>query len=356
MKNLLYLLFLLTSISYSQGSEVKVHNQATNRERYEAKIWQQIDSKKELLWKDIDASGIKGMIAKPQCYDIEHCNRELKIIEKRKAAIQSIHYLAKATELDDLYEQLGKEGDFVKAYKSEWHKYDNAKRTMLETLNKFQGKKDEIINEKKSTQKDQVALEKELAELNQISDLSKDLKKVKSLDDFLSDNNLMTDSTKNNEDFLSDDQDENSSDFLSNEEKVRTENFKILYKNGKEGVEDENGKILIPYKNYNILEYSAGVAKISIVIERITINPPRYNHNINGYAIVKKEGFIDDSGEFLETPTFTISSSPPKYSGFYLENDWSEEKERTWERRKSTYYSKLVREAENKLINKYNIK
>lgn len=171
-------------------------------------------------------------------------------------------------------------------------------------------------------------LDKELQEFkNNSNGLSSELNDInnkntsKSLGDFLASNNnktsndFLSEPGSNNDDFLSESSDGSSDDFLS--ERNHNSDFKITSKNGLQGVVNAKGEVLIPFKDWQIVEYKMGIAKVSIqVTEKLF---PIYKSSDKYYCRINKVGFVDKTGNYINGYTLTskigFSGSP---SGLWL--------------------------------------
>lgn len=155
-----------------------------------------------------------------------------------------------------------------------------------------------------------------------VKDFLSTVKKTKSNNnDFLANNNT----NKANNDFLS--------GIASTKKEKSKKDFEIKSKDGKQGVISSNGKILIPFKEWRILEFYKGVAKVMLKIDNI---PFKDDYGYNVYTIsfeVFKQGYVDFSGKFLEEPIIVVeggcdfsprSGLEVKYKG----ETWDEAKRR----------------------------
>ena len=114
-------------------------------------------------------------------------------------------------------------------------------------------------------------------------------------DNFLTENENTSDITDDSFLTESDDEDFLSSgsqdDFLAGKSSNKT-SHKIDYKGSMQGVIDEKtGKVLIPYRNWRINEFTDGLAEVSIQIDRF---------ECNGIVTAYKVGYVDITGEFLD--------------------------------------------------------
>jgi len=111
----------------------------------------------------------------------------------------------------------------------------------------------------------------------------------KSIDDFLAE----IDAERNTGDFLAENSNADPDDFLSGDENSQDENsYKIDYKDGKKGVIDSNGQVLIPYKNWSIIEYKGGIAYVKEIQESKDFCTRKVS--------IQKVGYVDRSGSFID--------------------------------------------------------
>ncbi len=143
------------------------------------------------------------------------------------------------------------------------------------------------------------AIAKEYRKREESKDISEDKgqEDAKSDDDFLA-----ADATASNDDFLSEEENSSDDDFLEEDkdedsfladDKKKVADFKIDTKDGKTGVINSKGRILIPYREWSINEFKDGVAKISYYFDKFECNG-----GANAYAY--KTGYVDSSGDFLD--------------------------------------------------------
>lgn len=106
---------------------------------------------------------------------------------------------------------------------------------------------------------------------------------------------LASGSSKNKSNDILSEKKDSKSDFL--DDKTNSSDYKIDYKDGKVGVISKSGKVLIPYKEWQILTYHNGIAKVSIPLEtkKCHCYLQRYYY---GYA--NKIGYVDKSGNFID--------------------------------------------------------
>lgn len=181
---------------------------------------------------------------------------------------------------------------------------DNAK-ARIDELNGIIKKE---TQDKNTHQAEMNLLDKELQEVTSNSkNLSAQLDAINnrntstSLDDFLASNNnntsndFLADPSSNNDDFLSGSSKGSSDDFLS--ETNHSTDFKITYKDGLRGVVNAKGDILIPFRDWTILEYKMGIAKVSTVVAKKSFSAG----DCVGYAYaeVTKVGFVNISGNYI---------------------------------------------------------
>ncbi|TVZ07913.1 hypothetical protein JM80_0393 [Cellulophaga sp. RHA_52] len=176
--------------------------------------------------------------------------------------------------------------------------------------------------------------------------------KISSIDDFLATtNNTPTDflseqENNNIDDFLSDSREDSSDDFLS--EANNSTDFKITTKNNLQGVVNTKGDILIPFKNWEILEYKQGIAKVSIVVKEKNFGTKESPYLY--LSTIYKIGFVDASGNLINE--FTLKSKrikrrSYKVTGLYLlHDDYKRDK------RKEEYEKNQKRLKEKQALNR----
>lgn len=152
-------------------------------------------------------------------------------------------------------------------------------------------------------------LDKELQEVtNNSKNLSSQLDAINnrntstSLDDFLASNNknntsddFLAEPVSNNDDFLSGSSSGSTDDFLS--ETNHSNDFKITSKDGLTGVVDAKGKVLIPFKDWTIVDYKMGIAKVSTIVANKSFNAGSCVGS--AYVEITKVGFVDISGDYI---------------------------------------------------------
>lgn len=98
-------------------------------------------------------------------------------------------------------------------------------------------------------------------------------------------------------------------DFLSKsiEVKANSRDYSIEIRKGKYGVVDSNtNEILIPFKNWGIANYDDGIAEVNIILESETVCTVR----LGSYSFsIYRNGYVDISGEFLDSPTIIAKGS-----------------------------------------------
>jgi hypothetical protein len=183
-------------------------------------------------------------------------------------------------------------------------------------------KENKIEDKQKVIQKDVLANLESDTEMarqaaNQAEDVLLDIlgdNKEKSLDDFLADRNRSNKSS--NYDPLADIDiaSTGSSDPLAGLQ-VKDDNqlkkYKIDYKNGQHGVLSSSGKILIPYKNWDVVNYQDGIAKVNIDVgqrHQCSLDS-ELNFGSQGSWGAMQSGFVDLEGEFLDGTTLSFSFS-----------------------------------------------
>lgn len=168
---------------------------------------------------------------------------------------------------------------------------------------------------------------------------------------------------KSKVDFLANNEND-SADFLAENKKEQIKvNYNIKIKNEMQGVVDENDNILIPFGNYEIVEYKNGIAKIKKTIEKVYV---KLDSNVkeDGNIVVYETGFIDNTGNYLDGNKLIIEDEC--YSRMFGLLVKREGDDRSWEEiRESvakaraiefTRVEKIIKRVKNNLITKYNIK
>ncbi len=167
-------------------------------------------------------------------------------------------------------------------------------------LEEEEAKKNEHVNTK--------AHNDEMKELDaQLKQKIGDDKKTSSIDDFLSTTTAPSESSST--DFLAEATTAGGGDdFIAGNtsNKEANKQYEIKYKDGKQGVVAKDGRILIPFKQWEIKEYLDGVAKVKILIDEVTLNED-FDNDIKIYGFnIYKTGFVDISGKFLEKPAIEV--------------------------------------------------
>ena len=222
-----------------------------------------------------------------------------------------------AKEVDALANNIGKSSNYYSKLNAQVKNAEDNVRNGKNRLNEIANKQ----KDKHQHNQQILDLDKELQGLknksktidNEITSYSK---KNKNIDDFLA--TKTSKSNKNNVDFLSKETKTNSknTDFLSKtstkgdfiSKKTDKEDYTIDYKNGKQGVVSKSGKLLIPYRNWKIVEYKSGIAKVNI-----DLSSYKCDYIENG-IIAYKEGFVDASGNFLDG--FDVSFRSMQFNNF----------------------------------------
>lgn len=157
---------------------------------------------------------------------------------------------------------------------------------------------DDFLTEKGKTKtKSSKSLDDMLSSSN-----NKKTTKSKSLDDMLSSSNAKNATKSKSLDAMlgssSKNSKSNSLDNLISEASDDTD-FTIDSKNGLAGVINSQGKVLIPYNDWEIVEYKMGIAKVRKKGETISCS---------GTYTAYKEGFVDNKGEFIDGFEVTFSN------------------------------------------------
>ena len=251
-----------------------------------------------------------------------------------KAALYSIQENSlkeKLREIDILRRSIGQKGSYNSNLQGNINKLNENLKRINDHLAGLQKKEGEENTDKIKHDIELSNLDNEISNLDALLSDSKveKTKKTKSLDDFLnesgrtssvkkiSSNNLddllsgTTNSKKTTsnslDDLLSTNSDSNTNDLdalLGSEE--NDTGFKIDSKDGLSGVINSRGKVLIPYKQWNILEYKMGVAKVRKELE---------SKSCYETCTAYKEGFVDISGEFIDGFEIDFYSSTISHVG-----------------------------------------
>ncbi|MDT0554613.1 hypothetical protein [Patiriisocius hiemis] len=124
----------------------------------------------------------------------------------------------------------------------------------------------------------------------------------KSLDDILAELDNETNSSE--------------SDFLESlDENTDAKAFTINTKDGKQGVIDNNGNVLIPYGDWRIMEYKMGIAQVYVELESLwdcdcysEYLEDRVNFRGTPVALIWKSGYVDKTGKFIDDPKIEFST------------------------------------------------
>lgn len=117
--------------------------------------------------------------------------------------------------------------------------------------------------------------------------------------DFLADLGSGTTSNSQGGDFLSAAVED---DFLSQPSDVG--GFTITQRDDTSGVVDALGRTLIPFRNWRILQYQSGIAEVERVADFfVCSNSSETSRSHETVVQFIERGFVDASGEFLDTPT-----------------------------------------------------
>lgn len=124
--------------------------------------------------------------------------------------------------------------------------------------------------------------------------------------DFLDNSDDAVSKTNKSKDYL-DDSISNEKDFLYDGDS--DDKYQIVQREGGiQGVIDNKGNILIPFKKHRIESYEGGVARISIPFASKT-----FNSKLNSYFITaNKTGYVDSSGEFLDGYEISFTENKSK--------------------------------------------
>lgn len=195
--------------------------------------------------------------------------------------------------------KIGKKSNYYSKLNAQVKNAENNVRNGKNRLSEIDNKQ----QDKQKLNQQMLELDRELQGLKNKSktidnELSSYKTNSKNINDFLA--AKTSKSNKNNVDFLSKETKTNSNntDFLSKtstnddfiSKKTEKEDYTIDYKDGQQGVVSKSGKLLIPYKNWKIVEYKGGIAKVNIDLD---------SYSCTGNSLIAyKEGFVDASGNF----------------------------------------------------------
>ncbi len=162
--------------------------------------------------------------------------------------------------------------------------------------------------------------------------------KMKSIDDFLKKSN------NSSNDFLSK-SNSNSTDFLATSGSKKGE---ITFKNGKYGVVNKaTGKILIPFKNWIIDDFKAGIARVRIEVDSYA---RKCSKAFGKYAATAyRTGYVDRNANFIDGSKITFrggwrSTVVPGLT-LVVGNDTRSYAEQQAAKRRAEQREKLAREA-----------
>jgi len=318
MKKVLLPLIILATFTFpifcQTTAKVRLEQGVSAEEKRIQEIENQIYPLEKELWKLEGSLNLTSVISKrhfSNFTDEARINSEIKRNQEILDKINSNPRLySLANKINSLYKGINKtsrEGKTVRDIEKVAR--ENIRNGNLR-LNELNGKKVEKDNEE---DKD-VAHESLMAELDRELQLEEQQllvekreieqlvneNKVGSIDDFLSEN--AKPATADDFDFLAEENNSDSGmeDFLAeddskadilNDKAAKNTEFKIDLQGNNHGVIDGNGKILIPYRDWEIKEYKDGIAKVSIEVE---------SFECNGNNRAFKQGFVDASGEFLD--------------------------------------------------------
>ncbi|MFK5854764.1 MAG: hypothetical protein QM503_01450 [Bacteroidota bacterium] len=222
---------------------------------------------------------------------------------------------------------------------------------------------DAIAKEYNEREKEEVEEEKSDTDESEIEDFLTE-ETTTSDDNFLTENENISDITddsflteSDDEDFLSSG---NQEDFLVGTSSNKI-SYKIDYKGSMQGVIDEKtGKVLIPYRNWQIKEFTDGLAKVSIQIDRF---------ECSGIVTAYKVGYVDITGEFLDgydidfsyygefvQPVYIKINRLDKYGNPIKQSESSKRKAREKKERDKRERERCNRETDNwksQIINQY---
>jgi hypothetical protein len=340
---LFYILFFIITITGSfaqEGNKVHHYGELTPEERRD----QELHARKTKLEAEYDQLIKENNIIIPgiRGFGMTDKNVIKRIISENEALINKIGSIpnlkALDTQIKTIYTEIGaKQRETIVTIVER-----NAGKNIINGKIRLQELKDQE-NKELTDQQDH---EKKITELdNQLSELRTrkknthielleiNIKKSSNIDDFLaqqekkpaSNDFLSDDNSSSTNDFLADSPSSSKSDFLveSNQTSdilTRKSNisWKIDYKEGKAGVVDSLGNVLIPYKNWTIIEYKSGIAKVKIVLDNYSGDEVMFAPNAIGRysSSVYKVGYVGKSGVFLDEFRVMSSGSFKQISGY----------------------------------------
>ncbi len=308
----LVLTFLLLSLSgFAQGSKV-TPDTPTLSEKKQNEISNQRSQVLEELHGLEKKLGISGN-NKPSTYNFSSWQNVQKMqnwIKVYKEYLQKLASNPKLFELSKKYDNLSVQiGQKTSMYNNLLNSKSRVSKAITDAENRIKEIQQGKAKEESATQKHNEDLKNLDAELSNSKTKSKslddELKSLtskssnKSLDDFLA--TKKTTKSTSGVDFLAENSSKsnNSGDFLAGSSKSSTnvKDYKIEYKEGLYGVVSSSGKVLIPFKKWEIEEYKFGIAKVTVELES-------YEKKANSYggykAIIYKKGFVDNTGNFID--------------------------------------------------------
>ncbi|MDG5490971.1 hypothetical protein [Psychroserpens sp. SPM9] len=250
-------------------------------------------------------------------------NSDKKILIQKKKDIQAVLYSIqesglkeKAREIDILRTSLGNKFSYSLALQKRIDRLNDNFKKINNHLNGIKKAEGEEETDRIKHDVEVSKLDQEISNLDDLLAASKvePKKKTKNLDDFLKETGRTNKPSSNNlDDLLDGDSDSkkkvsnNLDDLLSSSSeasKTKDNNldamldsaeddtdFKIDYKNGLTGVINSRGKPLIPYRDWEILEYKMGIAKVRKELES------KFCYET---CTAYKVGFVDFNGEFID--------------------------------------------------------
>ena len=315
---LFYILFFIITITGSfaqEGNKVHHYGELTPEERRD----QELHARKTKLEAEYDQLIKENNIIIPgiRGFGMTDKNVIKRIISENEALINKIGSIpnlkALDTQIKTIYTEIGaKQRETIVTIVER-----NAGKNIINGKIRLQELKDQE-NKELTDQQDH---EKKITELdNQLSELRTqkknthielleiNIKKSSNIDDFLADS-----PSSSKSDFLV--ESNQTSDILTRKSNI---SWKIDYKEGKAGVVDSLGNVLIPYKNWTIIEYKSGIAKVKIVLDNYSGDEVMFAPNAIGRysSSVYKVGYVGKSGVFLDEFRVMSSGSFKQISGY----------------------------------------
>ncbi|GAA4892514.1 hypothetical protein GCM10023311_16260 [Flaviramulus aquimarinus] len=267
-------------------------------------------------------------------------NADKNVLAQKKKENEAVLYSMqesglkeKAKQIDILSNSIGHKFSYRSALQGRINKLNENIKNINNRLSGLQKKEGEENTDKIKYNIEVSKLDDEISNLDALLAKSKveKTKKTKSLDDFLNESGRTSSTKKSSSNNLDDllagssqnkkATSSNLDDLLSSKSKSKSNekdldallgsveddiDFKIDYNNGLTGVINSRGKVLIPYRNWSILEYKMGYAKVRKKIE---------TKSCYETCTAYKEGFVDKKGDFIDGYEIDFSYDSYKSNG-----------------------------------------